>query len=291
MQGPYEILAHSGHVPAVKFTPDGSGLFSAGMDQLIQLWSVPDWKNIQTIQAHEQSVNCLDISPDGKKLVSGSTDKTAKIWSLPDGKLLHTLTGHKKTIADIAMDRKGSLVATASYDSTVRLWDVAQGKEKGVLKGHQKNAFSLSFDPAGEKLASGGIGEQVFVWKIPSKDLETTLAGHAGVAGPVKFSPDRGFLLTIDGHGTLRLWDPKGWEPEWSVQIEAKGAFPLAFRKDGERFAVGIEHRVLIFNTEDGSVVQELLMPPKGVYALDYSPDGSLLAVAAADRKVRVWEV
>jgi WD40 repeat protein len=91
--------------------------------------------------------------------------------------------------------------------------------------------------------------------------------------------------------GTLRLWDPDGWQPVWEVQIEAAGAFPLAFHPRGDRIAVGVEHRVLLLRAEDGALLQELALDPRGIYDLDFSPDGRLLAIASEAEDLHVWKL
>jgi dipeptidyl aminopeptidase/acylaminoacyl peptidase len=54
----------------------------------------------------------------------------------------------------------------------------------------------------------------------------------------------------------------------------------IAFHRDGQELAAGGYHEVTIWNATGGSLARRIKNVPERVYALDYSPDGSLLAVA-----------
>jgi len=46
-----------------------------------------------------------------------------------------------------------------------------------------------------------------------------------------------------------------------------------------------------LISVEKGDLLDEVDLKVKGVYALTFSPDGRWLANAAADKKVRIWEL
>jgi WD40 repeat protein len=53
----------------------------------------------------------------------------------------------------------------------------------------------------------------------------------------------------------------------------------------------GTECKVLLWSVVDGTLFEELPIPVKGVYQLGFSPHGRRLAMAAADKRGRVWEL
>lgn len=79
------FVAHTEWIGPLAFSPDGTILASAGADNLIKLWSVPDGRPVRTLAGHEGTVKGLDFTPDGKTLVSGSADKTVRWWDLAAG--------------------------------------------------------------------------------------------------------------------------------------------------------------------------------------------------------------
>ena len=100
MNEPTIFEAHSSYVLELLFTRDSQTLVSAGMDNVVKLWSVPDWELVRTFEGHANSVNSIALSPDEKTLATGSTDTTARLWSFPHGQVLHTLQDRKKVVEE-----------------------------------------------------------------------------------------------------------------------------------------------------------------------------------------------
>jgi hypothetical protein len=54
---------------------------------------------------------------------------------------------------------------------------------------------------------------------------------------------------------------------------------------------VSVDHAVLRLRAPDGDVIERHEVPVKGVYGVAISPDGRHLACAAADGRLRIWEL
>jgi WD40 repeat protein len=67
---------------AVRFSPDGKTLATAGADRLVRLWEAETGRFIRSLQGHAMSVTALAFSPDGKMLYSAGLDKTIRVWRL-----------------------------------------------------------------------------------------------------------------------------------------------------------------------------------------------------------------
>jgi len=77
------------------------------------------------------------------------------------------------------------------------------------------------------------------------------------------------------------------------VQLENLSTFPT-FSKDGERFAVGVNSRVIEIHetnpqTEKARVARRIRMPGGGAMSLRFSDDGKWLAAGSKNRLVSVW--
>ncbi|XP_023209528.1 intraflagellar transport protein 122 homolog [Centruroides sculpturatus] len=65
--------------------------------------------------------------------------------------------------------------------------------------------------------------------------------------------------------------------------------YDLAFRPDGSQLIVAAGYRVLVYDTNDGSLVQALKGHKDVVYAVCYSKDGKRFASGSADKQVIIW--
>jgi len=82
LKAPITFRAHESYINDIKFSPDGQPIFSAGMDNVIKLWPVPDWACKGMLSGNEKSVNAQNLTSDGTRLITASSDKTIRVWEM-----------------------------------------------------------------------------------------------------------------------------------------------------------------------------------------------------------------
>lgn len=96
------LEGHSDRVNSVAFSPNGSKLASASIDQTVRIWDVGTGQVEQTLMGHSLWVRSVTFSPDGSKLASASSDRTVQIWDVGTGQVEQTLEGLSDWVNSVA---------------------------------------------------------------------------------------------------------------------------------------------------------------------------------------------
>jgi len=284
---PTVIHAHTGHINAVLFSADSRTLLSAGMDNVVKLWSVGAWQLLGACEGHTKSVNAMSFSPTNEILATASSDETVRLWAYPEGRQIRTLAASGSYVK-FAPD--GRHIFTA-HRNKGRLFSFPEEDELVTITAHEKKLHSASFSPDGRVLATAGLEHEVYLWEMPLGNPLARLSGHTDVVRSVAFSHDGSFLASTGHEGALRLWSTADWALLGSTQLPGPGVGAIALAPDDGTIAISIDHSVVLVSAESHEIVDTLPVKAKGVYQGAYSPDGRWLAVAAADKRVRIWDV
>lgn len=124
-----KVLAHTGGVSAVKYSPDGVYLAAADSNRKVILYKVDDYSLAHDIEwgFHTARVNCLAWSKNSKTLVSGGLDTNIIAWfpSAPNKHFIIKHAHHQSQITRVAFV-SDTLVASTGQDATVRVWSIEQ---------------------------------------------------------------------------------------------------------------------------------------------------------------------
>ena len=283
---PFVLDAHGKHAQAVHFTRDGKRLVTCGQDAKVRIWTVPAFKQERALEGHEKSVNSLSFSADGERLATASSDPSVCVWSFRDGKRLLALP--KQGMAALGPD--GEHLVTISSKGELILWDVKTGEKRKQLPALDKRHLSVAFALNGLFLFVGGTGP-IHRVALPDGTVDGVHKGHQIGVACLKPSPNPAILASTGLDGTLRFWTVVGGDEVNCVPLKSAGVLQLAFAPDGRSIAVSVDSAVLLLTAPDGELRQRFELPVKGVYGVAISPDGRYLANAAADGRVRVWEL
>jgi len=252
-----------GAVAAIAFDP-ATRRIAVGGYKSVHLMALAERTWSGTLNGHADLVRAVAFSPDGKWLaVAGGPSGRfgeIKIWDVQGAapKLVSEIGGHKDTILAIAFSPDAATIASASYDKLVKLWDVATGKAIRTFKEHSDGVYAVAFIGGGKQLVSAAGDRTIKVWDVQTGRRLFTITDPLDALYAVAVHPSGAHIAAAGADKMIRTWS-------WNGEASAPGG-----------------------NT--ATLVASTFAHGDAVLRLTYSPDGSLLVSAGADRVIKVWD-
>ncbi len=284
------IISHPQPVVAVRFSPDGHRLATAGADRVVRLWDVPTGRLLHAIEVPDENVLSIAFSPDGLTLATGDAGGHVHLWDARTGARRNTLKGHPALVMSVAYAPDGHTLISGGADGVVRLWDARTGSLVRSLLSHRGYIMAVACAADGHRLASAGADGILHLWDPVTGELLHTREAHRTWTVALAFSPDGQLLASAGADGLLRLWEPTTGELRRTLDGTSAWIMDVAFSPDGRHLAAaGQDHRVRVWDAATGRLVQTLDSHTAPVMTVAYSPDGRCLASGSKDGTVRLW--
>ncbi|KAI8367796.1 WD40-repeat-containing domain protein [Blakeslea trispora] len=215
-----ELKRHSSPVNAVRFSPNGDLLASAGDDTCIIVWKLSPmkettfgseyneyeketWTVVSMFYGHNKEVYDLAWSPCGKFLITASIDNTARVWCLTEKTCVHVFADHTHYVQGVSWDPLGQYVATQSSDRSVAIYRYKKAQNGKLVFGPCSRKFTrfdkgkLATTAANSHYATAGAEDAVI-----SATGSYRLYHDENLVSffrRLSFSPDGAFLITPAG--------------------------------------------------------------------------------------------
>jgi len=162
-----------------------------------------------------------------------------------------------------------------------------------TLTGHQGLIWSVDASPDGQYVASGDAVGEIRICEIATGRLVKSLRDSEAEVNSICFSPDGRWLAAGYSHPdkTIRVWSVGNWQPVATLTQHDGSVYGLAWSPDSQRLASAGrgDRTACIWNMASRSLERSLPHSDE-LLAVDWSPDGKLLATAESAKGIRLWD-
>ncbi len=241
---------------------------------------------------HRGAIYHVAISPDGKTLATGGLDGTIRLWDVDTGKFIKCLLGHNSYVYRLVWSPDGrTLASSGGSDSIVGLWDVKSGRLLRAVPSPKGYVTYVAWAPDGKRIAyASAASGYILVYdvvrgEIFNKDKDVGLG--VGISC-VEWTPDGTYVgFSSTAVPVLSLWEPSEASKTKAFPGDGDVTYSFSFAPDGKSVALAGAKNIRVFDFESTDVKRTIEAP---AYTVAYSPDGKMLASAALNGVVQLWE-
>lgn len=222
------------------------------------------------LTAQHPPITALAFAPDGKAVVSGS-QAGIEVRSWPDLKRVKSLKTHLAHVHDLAFSPDGSTLAAAGgspgESGQVEWFAWPAGESRGHIGAHDDLVYRVAWIPSRvdvergeERLVTASADHLVMLHSRQEGSKPVKLSGHSRTVLAAVFLPDGKTVVSAGVDQSLRVWDVSTGRLLRTLDNHTAAVNDLA--------------------------VRQLPPLPEG----EGATDPPLVASAAADRTVRLWQ-
>lgn len=290
---------HSGVVLEIAWDTSGERIASASSDKSVIIWDSIKWEPLVTLTDIKEPLNSLTWESNGERLAAASDTGEIVIWDTVGWMPNYQLNGFSQTGA---WNNDGKLLAIAQWNVSDNQQDIVLYEHGAtgwsptsfIKTSHARDINSIAWSPDGSLLASGDGGDSIFIWDLNNREPIKMLSHNPAAINDIAWNRDGRYLAAASGaveYGIL-IWDAQSWgeAPVTILSDQAHGAYSLKWSPIDNRIAsLHLFNKVIVWNPENWQP-NEIVLQDNLPTAIDWSPDGVRLAIAASDGAITIWD-
>jgi WD40 repeat protein len=204
----FNVIAHTGEVLGVSWSPDGQFLATSVGDGLVKLWT-SNGVFVRQFAGHTGYAYGVRFAPNGQRIVSCGMDDAIRVWNAGTGALERSITGHTSDVRGVDISPNGAYIVSAAVDQTVRIWDMVTGTQAMQLTAPGSGFFfSVAWSPADNRIVAGALNNMVALWSVPLIGVPVVrVSPRAFLEGPFNNATGR-MNTNLNQGGVIPLQEP-----------------------------------------------------------------------------------
>jgi cell division cycle protein 20 (cofactor of APC complex) len=268
-----------------------------GLERSVYVWSAESGTVASLLECPQDTyISSVKWSGDGAYVGVGLGTGEVQIWDVEEGTKLRSMFGHETRVGVMGWNKH--ILSTGARSGLVYNHDVRIAQHKiAELVSHTGEVCGLEWRGDGAQLATGGNDNMVSIWDARSLIApKFTKTNHRAAVKAVAWCPWQSNLLATGGGSNDRqiyFWntttgarinhiptDSQVTSLRWSThykEIVSTGGFP--------------DNSLSIWSYPTGVKNMEVPAHESRVLHSCLSPDGQMLATAAADESLKFWKI
>ncbi|MFX1507393.1 MAG: hypothetical protein ACFFDC_15025, partial [Promethearchaeota archaeon] len=243
----------------------------------------------------------LNTSQNGSREILSENHKIEEINHINPFSEIYSPMQHDDQVNSVKFSPDGKILASAGSDAAIKLWNLSFGQEIEVSPfRHSNKITSLVFSPDGQSIIATDQDGSIVFWNSSSRQViqNYTSITSGYFISPLAISPT-GDQLALRGVTFLRLIDISFGE-SFYLNLTSEVTLPygsgptcMVFAPNAPILVSGHSagnFPLKIWNSSSGVLIENLPQEDS-VYAVDFSPDGQLLASGGRDGKITLWDM
>jgi RNA polymerase sigma factor (sigma-70 family) len=286
----------------IAFTPDGTLLVAAGIDECLIFFDPATGKEKQRLGNGFTNPGALVVAPDGKTIASVVGSRKIRLADLASGLSLFDISMTPPALHGLDFASDGQTVAIAGGNKTITIWDAGTGKEARRLEGHAGVVTGMSLAVDGNTLVSAAEDKTVRFWDLKTGKELRKFDNLVGLQRGSLAPDGKTLALVAKGSKSIRLVAAaNGQETHTLTGLDEW--YGAEFTPDGKSLvAWSAAHEFHIWNPSTGEHVRQILIDAPEIqqagnnkihyqFVAALSQDGKLLAYGAHQNFVLVLEL
>jgi cell division cycle protein 20 (cofactor of APC complex) len=268
-----------------------------GLERSVYVWSAESGEVNSLFECPADTyVSSVKWSQDGAYVAAGLGTGEVQIWDVEEGSKLRSMFGHDTRVGVMGWNKH--LLSTGARSGLVYNHDVRVAQHKvAELVSHTGEVCGLEWRPDGAQLATGGNDNLVSIWDARSLNApKFQKTNHKAAVKALAWCPWQSNLLATGGGSHDRMIH------FWNTTSGARtNSIDTGSQVTSLKWSTSYKELVSCSGFPDNSLsiwsyptlVKNVEIPAHESRVLHscLSPDGQMLATAAADESLKFWKV